>query len=72
VFRTRATKLEGLLKAAGFKVVMNPEKARKGTFEVRVVGQPEPAVSLIGMPRPFKLLRELDIEDLAQKIISGK
>lgn len=46
---------------------MNPTKPRKGTFEVRM-GSSDPAVSLVGMPRPFKPLRELSIEDLAAKV----
>ncbi len=50
--RTRAGKLERLLKEAipGVKVEINKEKPRKGTFEVRMHG--EPVVTFgPGMPR---------------------
>ena len=33
-FKTRAAKLEGILKSAGISVSINPEKPRKGCFEV--------------------------------------
>ena len=49
---------------------MNPAgKPRKGTFEVTAGGKTY--VSLVGMPRPFKKLRETDIEALAEKVIAG-
>ena len=34
-FKTRAAKLEGILKNVGISVAINPEKPRKGCFEVR-------------------------------------
>jgi hypothetical protein len=40
-------------------------RPRKGTFEVRLDG--EIVVSLKAMPRPFKKLRELDLEEIANK-----
>ena len=45
---------------------INPEKPRKGTFAV-TVGE-SVVTSLVGMPRPFKPLRELDIDALAEKV----
>lgn len=71
VFRRAATKMEGLLGAAGLSVSINPEgKPRKGTFEVKVGGKTK--LSLVGMPRPFKKLRETDLDALAEEIIKAK
>ena len=41
-------------------------RPRKGTFEVRVGGKP--IVSLVGMPRPFKKLRALEMADVAKDV----
>lgn len=41
-------------------------RPRKGTFEVRVGDKP--VVSLVGMPRPFKKLRALDLEEVAKDV----
>lgn len=46
---------------------INPDKPRKGCFEVRDAAGNK-FVSLLDMPRPFKPLRELDIEATAQEI----
>jgi len=50
------------------KVLYNPQEARprKGTFEVKVNG--DVVLSLVGMPRPFKRLRELDFDEVAEEI----
>lgn len=70
MFRRAATKIESLCGAAGLSVAVNPAgKPRKGTFEVTAGGKTY--VSLVGMPRPFKKLRETDIEALAEKVIAG-
>eukprot|EP00055_Hartaetosiga_balthica_P011999 m.56569 g.56569 ORF g.56569 m.56569 type:complete len:143 (-) comp7804_c0_seq1:3353-3781(-) len=42
------------------KVVNNSARPRKGAFEVTVCG--EVSISLLDLPRPFKQLRELDME----------
>jgi hypothetical protein len=52
----------------GHDVIINAEKPRKGAFVVRVDGQEDPLVELLDMPRPFKKLRELDLDELIQKI----
>ncbi|KAK9904996.1 hypothetical protein WJX75_007389 [Coccomyxa subellipsoidea] len=69
----RATKLEKALKEAvpGSVVVINPEKPRKGCFEVRDADGTKTYVSLLDMPRPFTKLKALDIEALAQEIADG-
>lgn len=50
------------------EIVVNPEKPRKGTFEVRVKDKEEPIVSLVAMKRRFVPLRELDMEKVAADI----
>lgn len=69
MFKTRANKLDKLLKEAvpDVEVAINPDKPRKGCFEVRDASGKK-FVSLTDMARPFKPLRELDIEELAIEI----
>jgi len=45
------------------------ERPRKGTFEVKAAG--EVVVSLVGMPRPFKPLRALDLDELAGQVVAA-
>ncbi|EIE18635.1 hypothetical protein COCSUDRAFT_59944 [Coccomyxa subellipsoidea C-169] len=78
-----ANKLEKALKEAvpDSVVVINPEKPRKGCFEVRDADSTKTYVSLLvrptlpaastDMPRPFTKLKALDIEALAQEIADG-
>lgn len=66
MFKRSTAKLEELLKGTGIKITVNAEKPRKGTWEVTIGGKK--MASLVAMPRPFKKLRELDMEDLAKKI----
>ncbi|WZN65130.1 hypothetical protein HKI87_11g66870 [Chloropicon roscoffensis] len=63
---SKASKMERLLKEEipGVSVVTNPTKARKGTFEVRCGGKA--IASFVSMPRPFKALREADLEKIAK------
>lgn len=68
----RATKLETLLKKAGFSVTINADKPRKGCFEVRAAGEGgKKFVSLLDMPRPFAKLKALDIDALAADVTKG-
>jgi len=71
VFKRSTQKLEAALTSKGVntKVVLNAEKPRKGTFEVKIGDKV--IVSLVAMPRPFKQLRELDLEVLAEQIIAA-
>ena len=69
VFKTKATKLETALKAAGFDVIVNETKPRKGTFSVKLDGTETAVVELVSMARPFKKLRELDIDQLGEDMI---
>jgi hypothetical protein len=60
------------LKEAGYSVSVNATKPRKGAFVVIV--DDKNLVELLDMPRPFKKLRELDLDDLAERLsaISSK
>ncbi|XP_010922346.1 uncharacterized protein [Elaeis guineensis] len=72
-FKTRANMVkEGLEKAVpDISVSVNPEKPRRGCFEIRKESG-EVFVSLLNMPRPFTPMKKLDmekvIEDIAKKI----
>lgn len=57
------------MKEAGLVASINPEKPRKGCFEVRDAAGTK-YVSLLDMPRPFTKLKALDVEGLAASIIS--
>ena len=46
---------------------INPEKPRKGCFEVRVGDKA--VVSLLDLPRPFLKLKALEMEDVAKAVI---
>ncbi|KAL0393515.1 UNVERIFIED_CONTAM: hypothetical protein Slati_4317700 [Sesamum latifolium] len=69
-FKTRAIQVkEGLEKGvAGVKVVVNPEKARRGCFEIREEGG-EVFLSLLDMKRPYKPMTDLDMEEVISDII---
>lgn len=71
MFRTRAAKLQKLVAAEvpSVKFDVNAEKPRKGFFEVRVQGKP--VLSLGPMPRPFKPLRETDMDELAAEVVAA-
>lgn len=71
MFKRKTAQLEAAVKALNStaKFSVNGEKPRKGYFEVRVGGKP--VVSLASMPRPFKKLRELDMDELAAKVAAA-
>ena len=64
VFKTKAAKVEKALKAshADVKVNINNDKPRKGSFVVTIVGEDKPRIELLDMARPFKKLKELDLD----------
>ncbi|CAA0820515.1 selenium binding [Striga hermonthica] len=72
-FKTRAiqVKVELEKEVSGVKVVVNPEKPRRGCFEIREKGG-DIFVSLLDMKRPFKPMKDLDmgkvISDIVEKI----
>ena len=50
----------------GVSIAINEEKPRKGAFVVTV--NDKPVLSLLDMPRPFKKLKELDMEEVAEDV----
>lgn len=69
-FKTRALAVkEGLEKGvAGVKVVVNPEKPRRGCFEIREENG-ETFISLLDMKRPFAPMKALDMDKVVADII---
>lgn len=70
MFRNKAAKVEKALKEAGFTVSVNPEKPRKGSFVITIDSNPEPEVEFLDLPRPFKKLREFDLDQAIADIIA--
>ena len=52
---------------AAIVATINPEKPRKGCFEVRVGDKA--VISLLDLPRPFLKLKALEMEDVAKAVI---
>lgn len=69
-FKTRADQVKEALEkdVAGVKVVVNPEKPRRGCFEIREEGG-EVFVSLLDLKRPFPPLKALDMEKVIADIV---
>ncbi|KAG6523182.1 selenoprotein H-like [Zingiber officinale] len=69
-FKVRAMQVkEGLENAVpGIIVSINPDKPRRGCFEIREGGC-QTFVSLLDMRRPFTLMKELNIEDVIKDIV---
>ncbi|KAL3645404.1 hypothetical protein CASFOL_010584 [Castilleja foliolosa] len=69
-FKTRAIQVKlGLEKGVeGVKVVVNPEKPRRGCFEIREEGGGI-FVSLLDLKRPFKPMKDLDMEKVISDIV---
>ncbi len=69
MFGRSAKKLSELITAKKPKavVVVNVEKPGKGNFVVSVKGKE--VIGLRAMPRPFKALRECNIESLSEDVV---
>ncbi|KAG6527001.1 selenoprotein H-like [Zingiber officinale] len=69
-FKVRAMQVkEGLENAVpGIIVSINPDKPRRGCFEIREGGC-QTFVSLLDMRRPFTRMKELNIEDVIKDIV---
>lgn len=50
---------------------INKEKPGKGNFVIRVEGKEEPVLELLGMTRPFKALKDIDMEDIGKMVIEA-
>lgn len=74
-FKIRAMKVKsGLEKALtdgdGVNVILNPEKPRRGCFEIREEGENgEKFISLLNMVRPFTAMKALDMDQVVADII---
>lgn len=70
-FKTRAAKVQtGLTKSIpGIEVLINPDKPRKGCFEVRGK-EGNIYLSLLGMPRPFTKLKSMDMDKAIEDIVA--
>ncbi|XAR69628.1 hypothetical protein NMG60_11001304 [Bertholletia excelsa] len=70
-FKTRAILVkDGLEKGvSGITVLVNPEKPRRGCFEVREEGG-QKFISLLDMKRPFKPMKELDMDKVISDIVN--
>ncbi|KAG4931164.1 hypothetical protein AAZX31_17G189800 [Glycine max] len=70
-FKTRANQVKkGLEKAdIGITVILNPEKPRKGCFEIRQEGSGKKFITLLDMKRPFKRMKDLDMDNVVSDII---
>lgn len=69
-FKTRAIQVKNGLEKniVGVNVLVNPEKPRRGCFEIREEGG-EIFVGLLDMKRPFKPMKELDMEKVISDIV---
>ena len=69
MFGRSAKKLSELVTSKNSKavVVVNAEKPGKGNFVVSVKGKE--VLGLRALPRPFKALRECDLESVANDVI---
>ncbi|GAB2223584.1 hypothetical protein Droror1_Dr00017725 [Drosera rotundifolia] len=70
-FKTRAFQVkDGLEKGVpGITVLVNPEKPRRGCFEIREDGG-DKFISLLDMKRPFKLMKDLNMEQVVADIVN--
>lgn len=50
---------------------INKEKPGRGNFVVRIEGKEEPVLELLGMKRPFKDLKALEMEDIGKLVIEA-
>lgn len=75
VFKRTATKISEAVQATGADVelILNPgdSKPKKGTFIMHVEGRKEPVVNIGPIPRPFTLLRNLDVDKVVESIVSA-
>ncbi|KAK7293545.1 hypothetical protein RJT34_16413 [Clitoria ternatea] len=69
-FKTRANLVkEGLEKAGcGVTVILNPEKPRRGCFEIRQE-RGKKFITLLDLKRPFKPMKDLDMDKVISDIV---
>ncbi|KAK2453028.1 selenoprotein H [Trifolium repens] len=71
-FERRAIEVKEGLEKSDVDVILklNPEKPRRGCFEIRQDGG-KVFVSLLGMKRPFKPMKDLNMDKVISDIIAG-
>ncbi|XP_057504339.1 uncharacterized protein LOC130787880 [Actinidia eriantha] len=69
-FKTRAIQVKNGLEndVSGITVLVNPEKPRRGCFEIREEGG-EKFISLLDMKRPFAPMKALDMDKVISDVI---
>ncbi|KAI7998448.1 Selenoprotein H [Camellia lanceoleosa] len=69
-FKTRAIQVKNGLESglSGVNVLVNPEKPRRGCFEIREEGG-EKFISLLDMKRPFTPMKALDMDKVISDVI---
>lgn len=69
--KTRAAKVQAGLKDSlpGLEVLVNPDKPRKGCFEIRD-GEGNLYLSLLEMPRPYTNLKSLNLDKTVEEIVA--
>ncbi|XP_059662974.1 uncharacterized protein LOC132308775 [Cornus florida] len=69
-FRKRADQVKDALKKdlSGITVLVNPEKPRRGCFEIREEGG-DTFISLLDMKRPFGPMKALDMDKVISDIV---
>ena len=65
-FKTRALKIKSALSETN--VLINETKPRKGSFVITIEGESTPVIELLNLNRPFTKLKELNIEEVIERI----
>ncbi|CAL5206406.1 unnamed protein product [Lathyrus oleraceus] len=70
-FKTRASQVKEALESSESDVVvkLNPDKPRRGCFEIRLEDGDKTFISLLDMKRPFKPMKDLDMGKVISDII---
>ena len=66
--------MEEALKNANYIVEINTEKPRKGAFVVTTLSgeDKDTVIELLDMPRPFKKLKEYDLDEAIATYLASK
>ncbi|KAL5071363.1 hypothetical protein RYX36_022250 [Vicia faba] len=70
-FKTRAIQVKDGLEGSDLDVVvkLNPDKPRRGCFEIRLQDGDKTFISLLDMKRPFQPMKDLDMDKVISDII---
>ena len=73
-FKTRANRVKVALDAStehAFKVTINEEKPRKGSFVISMEGKDKPILEMLGLIRPFPSLKALNIDEVVEDVLTA-